>query len=470
MINFIREDEIQKEEKSVSYARRRRMFETDSFQEAVDKMPKCGDCWAYSSPECPYWADNLSPETFKLAIPPATPACRTFKPKGGEIIKPIFDSSQLLKPVHPAIGVVDGVAYVGVWLPVRIKNKGESQHEMYHLITSEREYISCTSEKLAEIGWCLSTGPSKIKRWRLEGIKAWLSGEKPNSKEVFNRQLEVWRHYIEFPDKRYYCYVVLWETGTYFYHLFNAYPYVYFGGVKRSGKTKALTLLSLIAFNPVFSTDISGPSLFRLIQTARPTVLIDETEKLANPERAQDIRSLLLSGYKRGGVAYRTEKNRREAFEVNPYEVYSPKALANIKGLDDVLEDRTHTFIMRRALGPQRDRKPDAHPETQPWVEIRDLLYRLYLHCWRDIQEIYEWLGTWEDHAKDFKASQSRIDQETRSYLRKIKDEIKSRDWELWRPILTLAIFFQHHGVQGLVKEIGELAIQEISFKQIENM
>lgn len=75
--------------------------------------------------------------------------------------------------------------------------------------------------------------------------------------------------------------------------------------------------------------------------------MIDETEKLSRPDRALEFRSILLGGYKKGEKVYRTEKLRDGTFQPEAFEVYGPKALANIGGIEDVLEDRCHTVILR---------------------------------------------------------------------------------------------------------------------------
>jgi hypothetical protein len=181
--------------------------------------------------------------------------------------------------------------------------------------------------------------------------------------------------------------VTLWTIGTYFFPLFNAYPYLYFGGIKRTGKTKALTLLKLLSLNAIFSTNISTSSLFRLIQSGRCTLLMDESESLSNAERKQDLRSLILAGYKRAATVWRTEKNAAERLVPESFEVYSPKALANIAGLEDTLEDRCISIIMQRG----RDRailnsEPDERDPV--WQETRDELHVLALKFWREIASL----------------------------------------------------------------------------------
>jgi len=80
---------------------------------------------------------------------------------------------------------------------------------------------------------------------------------------------------MELQDEKLYDFLTLWNIGTYFFPLFNSYPYVYVGGIKDSGKTKLLTLCSCIAFNSIFSGNMSQAVLYRLIQDARCCLFID---------------------------------------------------------------------------------------------------------------------------------------------------------------------------------------------------
>lgn len=199
-----------------------------------------------------------------------------------------------------------------------------------------------------------------------------------NPVEVFEKLIEILKKYIEFDDPRYYVLVAAWIIGTYFHKRFSCFPYLFINAVKRSGKTKLLTVLSLLTYNAVFSANMSTSSLFRLTQSAGATTLADEQEDMNDPERKADFRSLFNAGYKRGTVVYRTEKGPNDTYVPTPYDPYSPKGLANINGLEDVLEDRCISLTMKRG----RNRKVinrDVPLDDVVWEEMRDALSRLYL-------------------------------------------------------------------------------------------
>lgn len=366
-----------------------------------------------------------------------------------------------LKPLHPALGVIDDTAYVGIWIPsiIRDKKGHESEKTLLYIITDKGERILANDEILKGKGWRLQYKPIRFEdRWPLDDLVRYLSGdiEAPSPSEVFNGVLNKWKAYVWFADDREYYFKALWDIGTYFHILFSAYLYPYVSGVKRAGKSKDLTLHSCLGFNAIFSMNISTSSLFRLIQNAKCTVLIDESEKLSNPERAEEFRSILLAGYKVGEKVYRTEKSRKEEFIAEGFNVYGPKALANIRGLEDVLQDRCKTTTMLRCRDRSIvDREVDImSPE---WPTQRAELYRLFLAYWKEVRRWYDRLGELSEHGELVSflgallpsvASERSVACEPKERAKEADLELMtSRELELWRSMLALALFFYEKGV-----------------------
>lgn len=365
------------------------------------------------------------------------------KARGEGEPEPVFNMDWL--SVHPAIDIVNGKAYVGVKLPCRIKSKdgGEEPRDFSFLVSSDRRVISCRHESLIREKIKLAHTVVKMpNRWSLQGVKAWLEGQaKVEPGAVYEKVKMIFEKYIEFDEPVLYDFVTLWSIGTYFFFLFPAYPYLYIGGIKRSGKTKLLQILKEVCFNAILSGDMSTASLFRLVQSGRCTVLLDETEELSNPETKESIRRMLLNGYKRGGVVFRTDKDTGVP---EAYEVYSPKAMANIRGLEDVLEDRTIPIVLKRGKKTEIVNS-EIKPEDTVWQEIRDMLYLLILSRFSEVCVVCE---VSEDEGEG---------------------ALKERERELWRPILCLAKYFdQWHG--GLYSRILEFAKKKAEERLVENM
>ena len=350
-----------------------------------------------------------------------------------------------IKSIHPAIGIVDDTAYVGVWVPCKIEDKtGEIKYEnKLFLVTDKREMFLANDDVFREKGlnWRLEYKPVEFpNRWSLDSVQDYIkNGSKVDPKKLLSDMVNIWKKYIEFPDERAYLYHALWDIGTYFHRIFNAYAYSYLGGIKRTGKTKSLNVHENLAFNAVFSSDMSAAVIFRLIQNGRCTLLIDESEHLSYKGRLTDrgiiIRSLLLSGYKKGGRAYRAIKTRKELFKAQGFEVYSPKGLANIRGLEDVILDRCISTILKRGIKPEII-NTDVVSADKEWSELRSELYKFWFTNWREIKEIYDKINIISELNESMNVPINTLTNEESSLL-------VGRELELWKPIIALAIFFK---------------------------
>jgi hypothetical protein len=216
--------------------------------------------------------------------------------------------------------------------------------------------------------------------------------------------------------------------------MFPAYPYVALNGPKNSGKSTVLRVLQPLAFNMISTSDPTGASMFRLINNNGCTVGIDEAERYHNPKDAgmQQIRQLLNSGYKQGMSAIRLigEDMKPQAFDV-----YSPKILAAIAGLEDVLASRCIAIPMRRT-----DKKMPMLPPDYSGTEIRHQLYSLALSYHEAIRHNY--------------------------YERPEIHKLHNRSGELWQPLVALVAFFEEAGITGLLSAIGEAAEFDQQFSE----
>jgi hypothetical protein len=361
-------------------------------------------------------------------------------------IDPLFNEP--FRYVHPAIDVVDGVAYVGVMIPCQIRDakRRETVKDMLALVTCDRRLILRHKEVLAKEKIRLRHDiPKVMSRWSLKSVKAWLDGNaEVDPLDVYMGVKTVFEEYIELEDDTTYDFLTLWAIGTYFFHLFPAYPYIYVGGIKQTGKTKLLNILERICFNAKNSLDITESALFRNVEIFRLTLLIDEADILDNPERRQSIRKLLWGGYKRGSLVNRTNPN---TLQPEWFEVYSPKAIANIKGVEDVLEDRCIVLIMKRGKRKEIINK-EIPFEAEFWQRIRDMLYVFYLTYFSELSELSEL-------SEGGKGGDL--------------ERLSGRELELWKPILTLALFFDKH-IEGLYSRICDFALKKSGEKLVENV
>ncbi|MFI5342137.1 MAG: hypothetical protein ACHQ7N_20155, partial [Candidatus Methylomirabilales bacterium] len=302
--------------------------------------------------------------------------------------------------IHPALhfDVADGFAAVG------ILHAGT-----WCTVTSNGEDYS--TETLADI---LIPTPAKYpalgERWTTRAAFVKREAPRPSWSEAVTTMLALFRDYVEFDEDPPYAVCALWTLGTYVFPILPSYPRLNLHGEKGSGKSKTLKLIAALAHNGLWRTAPRAAPLFRLIEALRPTLCLDELEHLDREDRG-DIEAILNAGYQAGGAVDRCDS---VTFNVRPFAVYSPIALAGIKGLNAVLADRCITLIMQPGQDRRRINRDVDLSNPDPRLEnVRDLAYRLALTRWREVRE------TWE-----------RLD---------LPAWLNGRSRELWAPLLALA-------------------------------
>jgi len=92
--------------------------------------------------------------------------------------------------------------------------------------------------------------------------------------------------------------LALWTLHTHAFHLRDVSTYIGIESpVKRCGKTTLLAVLNKLAHRPVLAANISFKAFFRVIDQARPTLLIDETDTFLPGN--DELRGIMNAGYHR---------------------------------------------------------------------------------------------------------------------------------------------------------------------------
>jgi hypothetical protein len=336
--------------------------------------------------------------------------------------------------LSPALGFRREVAMVTV--SVIERTKGNRLNIQPYLVTNTRELRRLSDEQIITINEqevalrVIPEGSEFLMRWRYKDIRRFLDGESVTSTEVFNAVHQLFKAYVDFRSAVESRILTLWTIGTYFYTMFPAYPYLALTGPKNSGKSTVLRVLQPLAFNMITTSDPTGPSMFRLIHHTSCTVGIDEAERYHNPKDPgmQQIRQLLNSGYKQGMPAIRVTG---EDLKPQAFDVYSPKILAAIMGLEDILASRCIAIPMRRT-----DKKMPSFPPDFEGASLRHQLYVLALTYFQDVY---------------------------RNYFERLElHTLHNRSGELWSPLVALAAFFEEQGqIEGLLETIAKAAASD---------
>jgi hypothetical protein len=278
-------------------------------------------------------------------------------------------------PLHPALHFEPGLTAVGIMEPA-----GSALIVRRHGPLPERVKLVRGKEQTTADGRAVHPQPTHhaplIGRWPAADVAAFCAdGAAPSFTTFLQDIRRALTQQIEFKRSESASLVACWIAGTYFHPLFTAYPRLNLIGPKRSGKSKLLQVTAAVAFNGLHFVLPTAATIFRLVEPLRPTLCLDEMEKLDKSD-AHPIEGLINAGYKAGATVPRTEGDTKR--EVVLYNAYAPVALAGIKGLHDVLADRAITIEMQRGLDKARI-NAEVIPDDPVYSAIRAMGYRLAL-------------------------------------------------------------------------------------------
>jgi Protein of unknown function (DUF3631) len=136
----------------------------------------------------------------------------------------------------------------------------------------------------------------------------------------------------------------LWVLHTYLLDCFGISPRLAITSPEKGcGKTTLLDVLDRLVLRPLPTANASAPAIFRAVEMAQPTLLIDEADTFLSAK--DDLRGVLNSGHRQGGSVLRIVGER---LEPRAFATYSACAIALIGRLPDTLKDRSISIDLRR--------------------------------------------------------------------------------------------------------------------------
>jgi hypothetical protein len=165
--------------------------------------------------------------------------------------------------------------------------------------------------------------------------------DQPNVLELVHHVLQ---GYVDLQPHEYVG-TALWILHTHVHQRFQVCPRLaLLSPVRGCGKSKVLLIATRLVANAERHDNITAPSIYRLIDNNAPTLLLDEGDNLGlKIDRV--MRSVLHSGWLRGGVITRVIRNEPKAFST-----FCPVAIAAIGTLTLPLLHRSIVVQMHRTL------------------------------------------------------------------------------------------------------------------------
>ena len=138
----------------------------------------------------------------------------------------------------------------------------------------------------------------------------------------------------------------LWAVHTYLLDALHITPRLAITSPeKQCGKTTLLDVLFRLVWRPLEVSNTTTSAIFRSIEKARPTLLLDEGDTFLVGN--EELRGVLNSGHRRGGSVLRTVG---DDFEPRQFGTFAPCAIAMIGQLPGTLADRSISIELTRRL------------------------------------------------------------------------------------------------------------------------
>ena len=127
--------------------------------------------------------------------------------------------------------------------------------------------------------------------------------------------------------------------------------------VKGSGKSTLLECIDNLAPNPVIAGSISASSLFRIIDAAHPTLLLDEADNVVNKNSNPDLLAILNSGHRRRtAFVIRSVPTDEGGWVPVRFNTFTAIAFAGLAILPETLQDRSIAIPLHKAT---QNEKPE---------------------------------------------------------------------------------------------------------------
>jgi hypothetical protein len=162
------------------------------------------------------------------------------------------------------------------------------------------------------------------------------------------------------------------------------YPYLRLRGDAGSGKTRFLLTVGSLCYKPIFASGASTVSpLFRILDSMRGTLIVDEGDFRFSDEKAELVK-ILNNANGRGFPVLRSESVSGKEFSPRAYSVFGPKLIATRGYFQDrALESRCLT----EEMGGRKLREDvPINLGSEYAAEARDLRNQLLMFRFRNLR------------------------------------------------------------------------------------
>jgi hypothetical protein len=156
------------------------------------------------------------------------------------------------------------------------------------------------------------------------------------------------KDHVEMPDEKHYLIMALWVLHTYCMEKVETSGIMYFHGQKQCGKSRTGIILSKLAFRCIFLSFVKAEQIYRLRDSFKPTMLIDEI-RLLGRDGNHELADILKSRYKETCIVPRCNMEKKvKDDQMDFFKIWGPTVLTTSEKLGDFIDDRSFEFLMKK--------------------------------------------------------------------------------------------------------------------------
>ena len=204
--------------------------------------------------------------------------------------------------------------------------------------------------------------------------------------DVYRKVIDFLKKRVDLPSEADYTLVALWVIGSYFFPVFDYFPYLSTQKMGfNSGGTQFLFALMDLLPRAMYTHNVSPSTIYTAVSQYRASLLIDELREEVSEEYRDAIIQLLSGCNSRWGRVARTEITKGGRRTIAGYECFSPKAFVD-QSLIMSKYDIASRSVFVRILPSQNRRSDYAIEDNQSLI---DELYSVFLRYASEVDRLY---------------------------------------------------------------------------------
>lgn len=306
--------------------------------------------------------------------------------------------------IHPALDVVGGKLYVTVRASVGKKLQqftltSDGHGNINVSAASDPQDLTC------ELGVPLlrTADISDLPpRWNSASLHKFQNSEltAPEWKEAYDAIYKAFDEHLVVVDSRYLVVLTLHAMMTYFHPMFDVLPILHLYGPSESGKSRAAIALGNVAFNARVAGSATQSTVFRNADKGRYTQILTEMDNLTKLDSGDPfVQQLQGSTTKAEASVAVSDKSAKEGFKPTTFYGFSPRVLASTREFKALtLRNRCIRLNLVKSVNADKAKLNRSMNDNAKWSPLRDMLYRLQLLRWREVEDARETLQSeWND-------------------------------------------------------------------------